>query len=161
MESTMLVLTRKEQEAIMIGDSIVVRVLEVRGDQVRLGGQRDELLGARPDGVGCSLRVGADPAGNHRHPDALGLVGLLQPEQIVIERGGGRDVEHVRVPSQDREVVDPSTHSGRPDVAKAEFVEGTLRGERRSRPDDERRREHEVPRRDSRQRRTKHRKLRE
>ena len=33
----MLVLTRKEQEAIMIGDSIVVRVLEVRGDQVRLG----------------------------------------------------------------------------------------------------------------------------
>ncbi|MFM7617260.1 MAG: carbon storage regulator CsrA [Actinomycetes bacterium] len=33
----MLVLTRREQEAIMIGDSIVVRVLEVRGDQVRLG----------------------------------------------------------------------------------------------------------------------------
>lgn len=33
----MLVLTRKEQEAIMIGDSIIVRVLEVNGDQVRIG----------------------------------------------------------------------------------------------------------------------------
>jgi carbon storage regulator len=33
----MLVLTRKEQEAIMIGDTIIVRVLEVNGDQVRIG----------------------------------------------------------------------------------------------------------------------------
>ncbi len=33
----MLVLTRKEQEAIMIGDTIIVRILEVNGDQVRIG----------------------------------------------------------------------------------------------------------------------------
>jgi len=33
----MLVLTRKEQEAIMIGETIIVRVLEVNGDQVRIG----------------------------------------------------------------------------------------------------------------------------
>ena len=33
----MLVLTRRVNEKILIGDNIVVTVLEVRGDQVRLG----------------------------------------------------------------------------------------------------------------------------
>lgn len=33
----MLVLTRKEGEKILIGDDIVVEVIEVRGDKVRLG----------------------------------------------------------------------------------------------------------------------------
>ena len=33
----MLVLTRRVNQSIMIGDEVVVTVLEVRGDQVRLG----------------------------------------------------------------------------------------------------------------------------
>jgi len=33
----MLVLTRRVNEKILIGDNVVVTVLEVRGDQVRLG----------------------------------------------------------------------------------------------------------------------------
>ncbi|MEO6713117.1 MAG: carbon storage regulator CsrA [Mycobacteriales bacterium] len=33
----MLVLTRKSNQSIVIGDDIVVTVLEVRGDQIRLG----------------------------------------------------------------------------------------------------------------------------
>ena len=33
----MLVLSRKRDEAIVIGDSIVVTVVELRGDKVRLG----------------------------------------------------------------------------------------------------------------------------
>lgn len=33
----MLVLTRRANQSIMIGDDVVVTVLEVRGDQVRLG----------------------------------------------------------------------------------------------------------------------------
>jgi carbon storage regulator len=33
----MLILTRKAGETIRIGDAIIVRVLEVRGNQVRLG----------------------------------------------------------------------------------------------------------------------------
>ena len=33
----MLVLTRKTNERIMIGDSIVITVIEIRGNQVRLG----------------------------------------------------------------------------------------------------------------------------
>ena len=33
----MLVLSRKKDESIMIGDNIVITVVEVRGDKVRLG----------------------------------------------------------------------------------------------------------------------------
>ncbi len=33
----MLVLTRKTEEAVQIGDDIAVKVVEIRGDQVRLG----------------------------------------------------------------------------------------------------------------------------
>lgn len=33
----MLVLSRREGQAIMIGDNVVLRVVEIRGDHVRLG----------------------------------------------------------------------------------------------------------------------------
>jgi carbon storage regulator len=33
----MLVLSRKPEQAVIIDDEIVVRILEVRGDQVRIG----------------------------------------------------------------------------------------------------------------------------
>ncbi len=33
----MLVLTRKCQQSIVIGDGIIVTVLEIRGDQIRVG----------------------------------------------------------------------------------------------------------------------------
>lgn len=33
----MLVITRKEEQRVMIGDDIVVTVLEIRGNNVRLG----------------------------------------------------------------------------------------------------------------------------
>jgi len=33
----MLILTRRIQEAIMIGDDVVITILSVRGNQVRLG----------------------------------------------------------------------------------------------------------------------------
>lgn len=33
----MLILSRKKDEAIIIGDNIEIRVIEIRGDQVRLG----------------------------------------------------------------------------------------------------------------------------
>ena len=33
----MLVLARKQEESIIIGDSIEIKVLEIRGDQIRVG----------------------------------------------------------------------------------------------------------------------------
>ena len=52
----MLVLTRRKNQSIVIGDDIVVTVLEVKGDQIRLGitaprevqVYREELLGPSP-----------------------------------------------------------------------------------------------------------------
>ena len=52
----MLVLTRRKNQSIMIGDDIIITVLEVKGDQVRLGitaprdvqVYREELLAALP-----------------------------------------------------------------------------------------------------------------
>lgn len=36
-EGAMLILTRKSGEAVRIGDSITIRIIEIRGNQVRLG----------------------------------------------------------------------------------------------------------------------------
>ena len=35
----MLILSRKQGEAIAIGDCIIVRVLEIKGGQVKIGGE--------------------------------------------------------------------------------------------------------------------------
>jgi carbon storage regulator len=37
LESTMLVLTRKKDESIMIGDNIKIMVVDIRSDRVRIG----------------------------------------------------------------------------------------------------------------------------
>ena len=58
----MLVLTRKIGERIRIGDTITVRVLEVRGSQVRLGVEapadvriyREEIYPNQPGGNGVA-----------------------------------------------------------------------------------------------------------
>ena len=58
--SPMLVLSRKKDQEIVIGDDVVVKVLEIRGDRVKLGFDapsdvkiyRKELwIELRPDGV--------------------------------------------------------------------------------------------------------------
>jgi carbon storage regulator len=58
----MLVLSRKRDERIVIGDNIVITVVEVRGDKVRLGIEapsevpvhRQEVLDAMKRGSGTS-----------------------------------------------------------------------------------------------------------
>ncbi len=40
----MLVLSRKKNESIMIGDDITIVVVEVRGDKVRLGIEADKSI---------------------------------------------------------------------------------------------------------------------
>jgi carbon storage regulator len=52
----LLVLTRRKNQSIVIGDDIVITVLEVKGDQIRIGitaprdvqVYREELLDGRP-----------------------------------------------------------------------------------------------------------------
>lgn len=40
----MLVLSRKKNESIMIGDDIVITVVEIRGDKIRLGIQAPQIV---------------------------------------------------------------------------------------------------------------------
>ena len=73
----MLVLTRKNQEKIRIGDDITITVIKTKGKSVRLGIEapndvpvlRGELLHDRPEG---SAQEAADPPGTGR-----GVVGGL------------------------------------------------------------------------------------
>ncbi len=66
----MLVLTRRKNQSIVIGDDIVITVLEVKGDQIRLGitaprdvqVYREELLAALKDAnTSAVLNEGAAP----------------------------------------------------------------------------------------------------
>ena len=66
----MLVLTRRKNQSIVIGDDIIVTVLEVKGDQIRLGitaprhvqVYREELLTALKDAnTSAVLGEGAAP----------------------------------------------------------------------------------------------------
>jgi carbon storage regulator len=47
----MLVLTRRAKQSVMIGDDVVVTVLEVRGDQVRLGIEAPRSVAVHRDEV--------------------------------------------------------------------------------------------------------------
>ena len=57
---------------------------ENRGDQLGVRRQGNELLGPGADRRGGLGRLGADPAGHHRHPDALGLVGCDQGGDVEV-----------------------------------------------------------------------------
>ena len=68
---------------------------EDRGDQLRLGGQRQELPGARFDRSDRGARVGAYAVGDHRQEDPLGRERPDQPGDV------GRDIDQdqIRAPA--------------------------------------------------------------
>jgi carbon storage regulator len=55
--SPMLVLTRKPSERIIIGDTIEVKVLEIRGGKVKLGFQCPPEISIRREEVECLPRT--------------------------------------------------------------------------------------------------------
>ena len=81
----MLVLTRKPGEKILIGDDIVITVLDARGDSVRIGIdaprgvkiQRDEVVRAVSEANLAASRI--DTAAEERIKRSLGVLAALQP----------------------------------------------------------------------------------
>jgi len=73
-----LVLTRRANESIMIGPDVVVTVLEVKGDQVRLGIRAPKSVAVHREEVLAELtkanRAAASPA-----PEALEALGSVRP----------------------------------------------------------------------------------
>lgn len=60
----MLVLSRRPQQSIMIGDAVVVTVLEVKGDQVRLGITAPRTIPVHREEVLVS--IAAQATGSHQ-----------------------------------------------------------------------------------------------
>lgn len=69
----MLVLTRKQNESIQIGDDIVVTVLAINGDQVKLGIQAPKHIDIHRKEVYVSIQKANEQAANQSmiHVNAL------------------------------------------------------------------------------------------
>ncbi|TFD03531.1 MULTISPECIES: carbon storage regulator CsrA [unclassified Cryobacterium] len=88
----MLVLTRKPGEKILIGDDIVITVLDARGDSVRIGIdaprgvkiQRDEVVRAVSEANLAASHI--DTAAEDRIKRSLGVLAALQSAQSAQSR---------------------------------------------------------------------------
>jgi carbon storage regulator len=73
-----LVLTRRANESIMIGPDIVVTVLDVKGDQVRIGIRAPKSVAVHREEVLAELtkanRAAASPS-----PEAIEALGSVRP----------------------------------------------------------------------------------
>jgi carbon storage regulator len=76
----MLVLTRRTQQSIVIGKDIVVTVLEVRGDQVRLGVSAPRDVDVHREEVFLELEE-ANRAAASPSSDAVRALGQLLPAE--------------------------------------------------------------------------------
>lgn len=76
----MLVLTRRANQSIMIGDDVVVTVLEVRGDQVRIGIQAPRSVAVHREEVFAELAQ-ANRAAARPPQTALDQLGSLRPKR--------------------------------------------------------------------------------
>lgn len=73
----MLVLTRKKNESIQIGDSIELKVLGVEGDQVKLGIQAPEMVDIHRKEVYLDIQEQNNQAAN----TSVDLLQLLHSEK--------------------------------------------------------------------------------
>lgn len=74
----MLVLTRRSQQSIMIGKDIVITILEVRGDQVRIGVSAPRDVDVHREEVFVELEQ-ANRSAASPPPEALEALGRLLP----------------------------------------------------------------------------------
>jgi carbon storage regulator len=75
----MLVLTRRAGESVMIGDDVVVTVLEVRGDVIRLGIQAPRDVQVHREEVWKELQAANHEAASPTDDAVRAVAELLQP----------------------------------------------------------------------------------
>lgn len=75
---TVLVLSRRANESLMIGDDVVITVLEVRGDQVRLGIKAPRSVAVHREEVFAEL-VKQNQAAASPDADSLDALEALRP----------------------------------------------------------------------------------
>ena len=73
----MLVLSRRPNQSIMIGSDVVVTVLEVRGDQVRIGIKAPRSVDVHREEVFAALQK-ANRSAASPSPEALDALGALK-----------------------------------------------------------------------------------
>lgn len=75
----MLVLTRKAGESVMIGDDVVVTVLEARGDVIRIGIQAPRDVQVHREEVYKELREANRAAASPNEDAVRAVTDLLRP----------------------------------------------------------------------------------
>lgn len=90
----MLVLTRHENQSIMIGHDVVVTVLDIRGDQVRIGIRAPREVEVHREEVYAALQQANRSAASPTEEALEGLAGLRPARP---GPGHGRSAEDARV----------------------------------------------------------------
>jgi len=80
----MLVLTRRQGQAIVIGDNVVVRVVELKGDQVRLGIDAPRSVIVHREEIAEEIRAENLAA---RQAEAVNLADLPLPPPPAVKAG--------------------------------------------------------------------------
>jgi carbon storage regulator len=75
----MLVLTRRSGESVMIGDDIVITVLEVRGDVIRVGIRAPRDIQVHREEIYRELQAANQEAASPTDDAVLALARMLRP----------------------------------------------------------------------------------
>ena len=75
----MLVLTRRSGESVMVGDNVVITVLEVRGDVIRLGIRAPRDIQVHREEIYRELQAANREAASPTDSAVLALAELLRP----------------------------------------------------------------------------------
>jgi len=80
----MLVLSRQREQAIIIGDDIEVKVVDVRGDKVRLGISAPRSVNVHRKEIYEAIRRENEAAAEVSAPDVASLVGAPRPDLRIV-----------------------------------------------------------------------------